>query len=939
MMNLCGTSCVCVYMHHNRFLFVVLGVNFVFFSYCTAYLLVLTDNDSPGKVIFNASTSQPSKIPRVYSLNTHKSAPAVKQLFEVDSASGVVTLRKKLQCDGVRYPNLFTIYVDSLSNATLDYISFPLRILIHGCEDLNFDGESNQIRLSEARKWPSDTIATFSVPVPDYESGALPVPPTDICLRRSQPIVNLPRSLVAATISAACSLAYLHTSDARFAVETRAGDLVAAQDVCVVAEPPSSVTVALEYQCAPGAVVVSPLVHYIKIYFSYRKEDADSLRVRRDTQKRGAPTFERVLYLASVSEEQAAGVSVCTLTAKEGGGGGGGLQYSMVSLLDSRSQTMFGIDSKTGGVTTITSLDRELLDVHYFRVTAMDSSFPPKSATTTLQVNVLDANDHAPIFEAMGGEYQDFVFFFSVEGCHDVLSNSVSARTRKSSTATVVVRVSDDNDNYPQFVERTYTVNIPEDTNWKDNPVIATVKATDADEGQNAAIRYAIIGGNVQGQFSIDSQNGEVTLVKPLDYESMRSYRITIRAQDGGSPSRSNTTQLLVNVRDVNDNAPRFYTSLFQESVVESVPLGYSIVRVQAYDADEGENAVIKYSLRPNSGSTTDLPITVDSDTGWLHTNRALDREQNAKFQFQVLAIDGGTPARTATASVIVTVQDVNDNDPVFSPKQYEAVVREDDTPGTPVANVVATDPDENPRLHYEITGGNTRGRFAITTQNGRGLVTITQPLDYKQEKRFILLVRATDSGGRYDTATVYVNVTDANNFPPVFDNAPYAATVFEDAPKGTTVLIVAASDGDVGENAHVRGNTRGRFAITTQNGRGLVTITQPLDYKQEKRFILLVRATDSGGRYDTATVYVNVTDANNFPPVFDNAPYAATVFEDAPKGTTVLIVAASDGDVGENAHVSSHTVDRLGIDSLGIDRLGIDSSNRSQNNWQCSCQ
>lgn len=102
-------------------------------------------------------------------------------------------------------------------------------------------------------------------------------------------------------------------------------------------------------------------------------------------------------------------------------------------------------------------------------------------------------------------------------------------------------------------------------------------RATDADQGNNAAIRYAIIGGNIQSQFSIDSLTGDVSLVKPLDYEVQRSHRLVIRAQDGGSPAKSNTTQLLVNVRDVNDNAPRFYTSLFQASWIK-VPTRFSIV-------------------------------------------------------------------------------------------------------------------------------------------------------------------------------------------------------------------------------------------------------------------------------------------------------------------------------------------------------------------------
>jgi cadherin EGF LAG seven-pass G-type receptor 1 len=86
-------------------------------------------------------------------------------------------------------------------------------------------------------------------------------------------------------------------------------------------------------------------------------------------------------------------------------------------------------------------------------------------------------------------------------------------------------------------------------------------------------------------------------------------------------------------------------------------------------------------------------------------------------------------------------------------------------------------------RLHYELTGGNVRGRFAVTSQNGRGLVTVAQPLDYKQEKRFVLTISASDSGGRHDTATLYVNVSDANNYAPVFESAPYSTSVFEDAP------------------------------------------------------------------------------------------------------------------------------------------------------------
>lgn len=85
-----------------------------------------------------------------------------------------------------------------------------------------------------------------------------------------------------------------------------------------------------------------------------------------------------------------------------------------------------------------------------------------------------------------------------------------------------------------------------------------------------------------------------------------------------------------------------------------------------------------------------------------MYTTHLLDRETNPKYQFQVVAEDGGDPPKSATASVVVTIQDVNDNEPIFNPKEYEVVISEDSSPGTPLTTVIATDPDENPR-YYQL--------------------------------------------------------------------------------------------------------------------------------------------------------------------------------------------------------------------------------------------
>nr|CAD7592898.1 unnamed protein product [Timema genevievae] len=944
------------------------------------YLIIITEDDPPGEIVFNASLPTLGRA-RHYKINTHRSASFVHHILHVDASDGRVMLKQKLDCDGIYYPNLFTLYVDSVSNQSqgVDYYSLPLRIFVGGkrCDgDKNAEAtyKDNRIHLkvSEAKRWISETFASYAIPSTDGWN--------QICLRKSQ-FVNSISSFLPLTVRKVCQIRYLDSSDPRFQIESHAGDLVSAADQCIT-EPLWKVTILLELNCdnlnrgVYGSMsgLVSSTEHRLKVVYHHQDlNDTDiAHRVRRELRNQ-SPYFEQALYVASVMEEKLPGALVATVKAKDPENSP--VSYSMVSLLDSRSQGMFSIEPNSGVVSTLTSLDRELVDVHYFRVTAMDDSFPPRSGTTTLQINVLDANDHAPVFES--NEYEASIresvtvgstvvtlkatdqdigqnaeveySIVSQDGGApsepeafriDTKSGIVTTRSqldrertqvytllvtatdqgmpvaeRKSSSATVVVRILDDNDNYPQFTERTYTVAVPEDVNWSENPVIASVKALDADQGNNAAVRYAIIGGNTQSQFSIDSLSGEVALVKPLDYEMNRNYRLVIRAQDGGSPSRSNTTQLLINVKDVNDNAPRFYTSLFQESVLESVPTGFSIVRVQAYDADEGDNAAISYSLGPRDeggGSTSELPVTVDEKTGWIYTTRELDREEQARYQFTVNAKDNGKPPKSATASVVITVQDVNDNDPVFEPNIYEAVVAEDDPPGTPVTTVTATDKDENPRLHYELSGGNVRGRFAVTSQNGRGLITIAQPLDYKQEKRFILTVTATDSGGLHDTATVYVNVSDANNFAPVFENAPYSASVFEDAPVGTTVLVVGATDSDVGQNAQITyslgtmddKSTTPEFTINPQTGA--ILTTKKLDRETVGGYLLTITAKDGGipPLSDTTDVEITVADVNDNAPVFKKLSYLSSIPEDALVGTSVLHISATDADMGLNGRI-----------------------------------
>lgn len=558
-------------------------------------------------------------------------------------------------------------------------------------------------KITDAKQWITETYASYAIHTTDRWNK--------ICLKQSQYINSL-NAFLPRSIGQYCQVNFLDVSDERFKIEMQNRDLVASKDVCIP-EPLWKVIVTLKVKCDIPDIIDAD--HRLKIVYHHQEfNDTDmARRVKRELRNQ-SPFFDQALYVASVLEEQPSSTAVTTVRARDPEESP--VVYSMVALIDARSQSMFKVDSRTGVISTTMSLDREQLDVHYFRVVATDDSFPPRSGTTTLQVNVLDCNDHSPTFEAeqfdtsiresatigstvitlratdqdIGKNSEIEYAIESVNGGEatspdqdmstfkiDTKSGVISTRSnldreladtytiivqandmttpqdeRRTATATVVVKILDDNDNYPQFSERTYSVQVNEDK-WDDTNTVAQIRAIDADDGNNAAIRYAIIGGNTQSQFTIDSMSGDVTLVKPLDYESVRSYRLVIRAQDGGSPSKSNTTQLLVNVLDANDNSPRFYTSQFQEAVLESVPVGYNIVRVQAYDADEGANAEITYSILDRKDS---MPLAVDPRTGWIHTVKQLDREETSRYTFQVVATDGGVPPRSASSSVVITI-------------------------------------------------------------------------------------------------------------------------------------------------------------------------------------------------------------------------------------------------------------------------------------------
>ncbi|KAM4606285.1 cadherin-7 [Polymixia lowei] len=345
-----------------------------------------------------------------------------------------------------------------------------------------------------------------------------------------------------------------------------------------------------------------------------------------------------------------------------------------------------------------------------------------------------------------------------------------------SGTTSVTVTLTDVNDNPPHFTHKNYQYTVLESLPLQS--VVARIKAADDDIGSNAEMDYRIMDANGSNMFNITTdehtQEGVIILLKPLDFETESSFSMRIEATNRNIDSNflsagpfSDMTTVKVTVEDVNE-PPLFSAPVSRMAVSEDARVGTSIGRVSAHDPDT-LNSAIRYSIDRN----TDLErfFNVDALSGVISTAKLLDREANSVHNLTIFAIESQDPTQIGKGIALITVQDINDNAPVFA-IEYETLLCEHAMPGQVIQTISAVDKDEPPSGHrfYFALAASVAGNLNFTLRDNKdntaSILTKRSGFRRREQPLYRLPVLIVDSGSPAlsSTNTLSVRVCDCDS-------------------------------------------------------------------------------------------------------------------------------------------------------------------------------
>ncbi|XP_048058643.1 protocadherin beta-15-like [Megalobrama amblycephala] len=507
----------------------------------------------------------------------------------------------------------------------------------------------------------------------------------------------------------------------------------------------------------------------------------------------------------------------------------------------------------------------------------------------------------------------------------------------------VAVEVLDVNDHSPGFPENEKRLEIGESV--MPGARYPLQAARDPDSGTNSVQTYKL---SHNDHFRLEikdrEEDGKIPILilhKPLDREMTKNIKLLLTALDGGKPPKSGSIEILINVLDINDNAPVFTKETYTVTLNENAPVGTTILQVNATDLDEGKNGELIYALGNNVNNNLRRLFEVNSITGEIILTDYLDFEVKDKYEIDIQASDKGIVPLATDKSVVIKIVDVNDNAPEIEVTSLSSAIPEDSRPGTTVALISVTDLDSgvNGKISCSLSNDIPFKLMPLPQDNIYSLVT-SALLDRETKFQYDITLVAKDAGqpSLSSVKTITVLISDVNDNSPEFSFSPYAFYMMENNVPGKLLFSLSASDKDSNENAiisyHIwRENTEENkhtsfININSENGE--IYALKSFDFETVKTFQFHVLATDSGSPSLSSNVTVNVfiLDQNDNVPVIlypVSANGSAEGVEEIPRnvnaGHLVTKVRAYDADIGYNGwllfslqEVSEHSL-------FGLDR------------------
>ncbi|KAM9319167.1 protocadherin-16-like [Pholidichthys leucotaenia] len=660
------------------------------------------------------------------------------------------------------------------------------------------------------------------------------------------------------------------------------------------------------------------------------------------------PIFGRLYYSIEVPENLEAS-PLFTLRATDlDAGENGRISYRIIAGDPTGD---FHLDGQSGVLSTSRSLDRERRAGYTLTVLAQDHGRPSLSSTATVEVIVLDINDHSPQFQSSSytaeiledipigslvlevkaidldhGPNSQVLYFLSqgsrsmfiidqntgriitaapldrertASYTFEVCAIDSSPANPQNSTAQVNIYVQDVNDNAPFFIQDPLIVNISA-SSLSTRRVLATMKAEDKDFGANGSVFYRFA--NPVRGFTINSLTGEIQATTKLQTLTQSQRTLIVQAMDQGNPAQSSLGVVIVYIKEQSYRGIRFSRTARDVSLQENAAEGTVVTQAQAQYPDGSKTGISHSIFSGNRLQSFGInPITGEI---WVQKSEGIDYEETPKLR---LVVKAETASSSSYMAVSLILQDVNDNLPRFQLQNYVAYIREAQGYDFPIIQVAADDLDQgqNGQVTYSIRSSSMSGLFKIDPLTGS--ITTAAIMDREIWTETKLVVTATDRGTPRlaGSATLTVIIIDLNDNSPMIP-LPQKIRVPEDTLTGTVITQVTGNDVDSGPalsyTLHMDVSSQGMFGIHRYGGG--VSLTGPLDYEERTWYTLTVRSSDSKHQSE-ANLTVLVDDVNDNAPVFTHDLYQVTVSEHLPAGSAVITVTAMDRDSGENGKIT----------------------------------